>query len=465
MMRPRHMNGDGGRYPIEQIASTPLRQDPPRSEFISLEAEMSVLGAAMLDASACSQAVMHLRAEHFEGKFHRQIFQAIEKLFSEGQPVNYVTVLDTDPAIDSKYITEIDAALASIANVEYHARVVIEKWMERQASHLCRRAVSEIGSGDVLEIVDRLAYDLSALSIGTTRQTHVRYAVEEAKRRSAEWRQGKATDFAPTGPDGLDKAIGGFPVGELTTIAAMTGGGKTSLLVQCAFESAKRATATTKRGAVLVFSCEMTREQLAARGASNYARINIRQLRSDATQEDCDRYESSLGALAQLPIHIDDEPAPTLQHIVARCQHISATEGLVAVFVDYDEKVQTEGYSEELRVSAIARGLKDVAKRFQVPVIALSQYGRKPNMHSLWPENEWLRYSGKKEHESALILHWVWPKYWVDKGVDPAHVKGWNSLRPQLGYIRCTKNRFGPQRTTEVLFDETTTHFECVRPK
>src|SRR5690606_3888283 len=122
--------------------------------------------------------------------------------------------------------------------------------------------------------------------------------------------------------------------------------------------------------------------------------------------------------LAGLLIHIDDDPAPTFSRIAARCQQVQVTDGLAFVAIDYDEKIDSEGDTEELRVSAIAQGAKNLAKRFGVPVVSLSQYSKAAENSYGIPQDSWLRYSGKKLQESALVLHWYWPGFWIEnKGV------------------------------------------------
>lgn len=461
MQTPERLITDaGGRYPADQIAGAALRE-PVRPSLIALDAEREVLGAAMADPEACAYVVAEMRAEFFEGRHHRQIFEAIERLFAEGQPVNLMTILDTDASIGSDVVTDIYAGLSSTSNAEYYGVVVRQKWIERQAFRLLRGVMSEIGQSDILDLIDTLAHRLSGLSSGTSSQTHIKYAVEEAIARLHEWKAGRVTDRTPTGIYSLDAATEGYPVGELTTFAAQTGAGKTSFLVQSAVGIARREARAEKPRTVLVFSCEMGREQLAARAGSNASEVNLRHLRDGTSSDaDADRYENMLIELAQLPVHIDDAPNPTLTQIAGRCQYVASQgHGLAAVFVDYDEKVHTEGQSEELRVSAIAQGLKAIAKRFSVPVIALSQYGRQQNMHSRAPEDSWLRYSGKKEQESALILHWIWPKYWLNRGKSPESIYGYDKLGDARGWVRATKNRNGPTGQAELIFDERYTRF------
>jgi replicative DNA helicase len=208
----------------------------------------------------------------------------------------------------------------------------------------------------------------------------------------------------------------------------------------------------------------MAGSQIAQRAASQMARIDLRRLRSgEADAADYDDFTEAAGRLAQLDWHVDDRPQPTFAHIAARCQQVQATDGLSFVAVDYDEKIDSQGQTEEQRVASIARGLKDLAKRFGVPVVALSQYSRKASENTGVPSDHWLRYSGKKEQESALILHWYWPGYFIDKGMRPEEVQNYNPSvadgKHGRGWMVCTKNRFGRTGKTQLYFQPEYTRF------
>ncbi|NBB87039.1 MAG: AAA family ATPase [Bacteroidetes bacterium] len=419
-------------------------------------AERDVLGACLLDVQCCARAIELLRPDCFADRTHGHaaLFEIIERLFAEGAPVNMVTVSDVGFE-DAAYLADLTSQATAIpVQTERMARVVLEQHIARQCYVSWQRGLSRLKADeDVFEVMDDVHEETLSVRLGGSTNTHISNAIGEAMERTERWQQGERADMVPTGFYSLDRMLGGYAVGELTTVAAMTGAGKTSLLIHIAAAQAERlakAQASGKdSGAVLLFSAEMTAEQLVHRMAAARGQTDLRQLRGGQAQHD--HYEHHLDALSELTrleIHIDDDPQPTWSRIQARCQQLQATSGLAFVGVDYDEKIQSQGRTEELRVSEIAQGLKRLAKRFQVPVLALSQYSRKATAFS-WPDNDWLRYSGKKEHESAMILHWVWPDYWKQRGVDPydsdgsVRIAGYLEGRPEAGYLFCTKNRFG----------------------
>ena len=494
--RPIRIDEGTPGVPIEEMSGgrrrslnvLPMSQQAGRMPPQATEVEQSVLGAMLVDAEACARAVALLGPDEFYEPRHALVFGAAEELFASGRPVDLVTLTeelkrrgDYD-RVGGYYLTELTTHGWTAANVEYHARIVSEKALLRRFITAMTGAVGRAfdPTTDPFELLDRAARDVSDLVLGVARggDTHVRHAVAEALVRVEDWRAGRATDYAPSGFWGLDQRTGGLPVGEVTTLAAMTGAGKTALLgwsvrsVALAEVAAVRAGRRAAPRPVVVFSAEMSREQIAHRIASGIAGLDLNDLRSGrATEAEYRRYDAALGQLAGLEVHVDDEPEPTFTHIAARLTEVltraRAARGdadadgpeLALVGVDYDEKIHTEGRTEELRVSAIAQGLKVVAKRFRCPVLALSQYGRKEGMHRKRPDNSWLRYSGKKEQEAAQIIHWIWPRYWVDKGYSADSVYGYDAARPDRGYLFVSKNRQGAGADVALDFHPPTVSF------
>jgi len=433
------------------------------SAVTAIDLERQVLGSAMLDETACAQLVQHLEPAHMADtkNKHHKILATIHRLFSEGTQVNAYSVSQAGD-FDHKYLITLIKEVGSTVNVIPYSLIIKERWMARAAKRLFRKGDGRIDGGDdIFDILDDTQRELSSFALGHTGETHIRHAVELALKRTADWEEGNVTDFCPTGFYSLDGVIGGYPIGELTTLAALTGAGKTSLLTQIIKTLAK--VQANKDGenakAVLLFSAEMNKEQIAHKLASNEAGIDLYDLRNkDVDPQTYRKYSVILGKLCELNLHIDDEPAPTFSHISARCQQLQAQYGLAFVGVDYDEKIDTEGDSEELRVAAIAKGLKNLAKRFMVPVVTLSQYSRNASYKEA-PSDDWLRYSGKKQHESALILHWFYPAYWIKKGVQPEKIARYHECGDDAGYLICTKNRFGKTGKVKLQFQQEFTRF------
>ena len=446
-----------------------------------VDMERRVLGAAMLDVTAAATLRATFPAGRFADPEHIVIALAIERLAREGHAPSHDNLLSRElggDRLDFHALSAAHAVAGAPESIAHDIDLLNRAWAARALRDLIERgharardAVS--GKVDALAVAAALQQEITALTLQASgeaaRGTAVGLAVDEAQTRVDQWERGEATDYSPSGFYTFDRTLGGYPSAELTTLAGFTGSGKTALVCQIvrsvALAEAAKAGATGQRPApVVVFSAEMTREQLVQRIAAGMCGLNIRNLRArrDVTAEDYQTFRATLERIRPLPIEVDDEPAPTFAHIHARLSGFrqSAPDGRLAlVAVDYDEKVNTEGKSEELRVSAIARGLKDTAKRFNVAVLGLSQYSRQTNAHTMMPQDDWLRYSGKKEQESAMIVHWMHPGYWVEKGHKGEDVARYDFDRPERGYLVVTKNRFGPTGQVPLDFHAPTTSF------
>lgn len=428
----------------------------------AVDVEKSVLGAAMLDEEACAEAVDLCKPGFFTDRHndHEAIFNAICSLFRQGADVTLQTVQQEMDDPDPKYLMDLTAEVATTTGVEYEARILQEKWMARSARDVLQGARAHLDEGgDVFDTLGGVVQRLTQISMTESHDTHIERGAQQALERLQEWKEGTDSSIVPTGFPGLDDLIVGYPVGELTTFAAQTGAGKTSWIIQTVGTLARAWKGTDKT--VLVFSAEMDQEQIAHRAASQIARVDLRALRErKASEDEYSRFEEALGLISRLNLHVDDTPKPTLQHIRARCQRLDAQHDLSFVAVDYDEKIDTEAETEENRVADIARDSKALAKRFSVPWVNLSQYSRNSYDTGV-PQDGWLRYSGKKEQESALILHWYWPGYWVEsKGYDPLEVEKYDQSAPGRGWIYCTKNRItGGEGTTKLYFKPEHTRF------
>jgi len=409
---------------------------------VAYDLEQLLLGAAMIDQDACATVVDLCEPDFFADRQHqhREIFEAVAGLFEENGEAPLPAVQQELDA-GGTYLMDLTAEVPSTAGLEHSARVLQEKWMARRGREVLSKARAHLDDGgDVFDTLGGVIDRLTRISMTESDQTHIRHGAKKALDRLHEWKEGEVTDLVPTGFPGLDDICDGYPVGELTTFAGQTGAGKTSWIVQT-IGTLARAWKDEGR-ALLIFSAEMDKEQIAQKAAAQMAKVNLRELRRGAAdKEDYHRMEKALDLISSLRLHVDDTARPDMRHIRARCQRIDSQEDLGFVAVDYDEKVLGQGETEEQRVASIATGSKAMAKRLSVPWVNLSQYKRMQDPMGT-PSDHWLRYSGKKEQESALIMHWYWPGYWVqNKGKSPEQVPDYDPNNPGKGWMYATKNR------------------------
>ncbi len=429
-----------------------------KSEDRFATAERELLGSALLDETAAATVVSLMRAEMFSSPFRASVFSAVDSLLSSGERPNLVTVSGVVPG-KSYELSELASVVSSSGNEEFLARIVQEGYFGRKANEVAYQLQAAIRSGDdVFEAIDEAQEKLSNVTITTRSESLLSDYIELALAETARWRRGERTTFVATGIYSLDRRIGGYPVGVLTTLASHTGGGKTAFLVSSTAAYARRRPFVKKLNPPVVFSAEMPALQLFFRFASNEGELGHANLmigRGD--DESFDKFDASVRKLEGLRVYVDDNPRPTLSRIRAIVRRVVLREGGVGpIFVDYDEKVHTEGQTEELRVAKIAEGLNQIAKDFSVPIVALSQYSRAASKPGR-PDDSWLRYSGKKEAESGLILHWYWPHFWVRKGYKPAELDKYED--EESGLIIASKNRFGPTGDFNMIFNAAQSKF------
>ena len=350
------------------------------------------------------------------------------------------------------------------------------------------KKTGEIGA-HAMRIISGLITETNAAGL-----IHISEAVEAALAQADAIESGENVNFIKTGFYSLDRVTGGAPVGELTIFASISGMGKTSFALQLIRQMARIERRREEREgkaqrAVILFSIEMTLEQCMWRCAAGEAGHNLQELQREleATthlREDNPRraevlrqfgeVKDEMRLLSDLPVYLDADPEPTIEEIYTRCLQVQARqrargceegEEIAVIVTDYDEKVDVGAHhSEELRVSAISKGLKTLGKRLNAASVALSQYNSKPEDERRPGRDGDLRYSRKKHQEAHTILHWWWPAYFVRKG-DVGEAAALESLKwydpqhPKRGALLCTKNRNGSVGKIDLDFTAETTSF------
>lgn len=413
----------------------------------NLDAEAAVLSACMLHQVAIDRVQPLLRPEHCYSDANRVTLDAIYALHNAGEPVDIVSVANYLREREqigliggASYLAQISDATPAVAHVEAHASMVVEMWKGRQHIALSQKASVE------------------GYSPGTIPREAIREHIEALEALAAEDRQGGLVPLRSflrstlrtdhdvavkrgnlirirTGYDKLDAKIAGLHPGEVMIIGARPGQGKTALLLELAQrvagqqdQSTDLFTPPTEYG-VAVFELEMPRQQLAIRMACSHAGVNLATYRlGTLTPPQWHALEESCAALDPLPIWIDDTPAITLRDLRAKCRRLIAewsrpgapadrTRGipatparkLGAIFIDYLQlmKGREGAANREQEIAEISRGLKELAKELDVPVIALAQLNReveKRGTKDKRPQVSDLRDSGGIEQDADTII-------------------------------------------------------------
>jgi replicative DNA helicase len=422
--------------------------------------EEAVLGAIMLDKEAVITILDILKAESFYKETHQKIFNAISNLASKEFAVDLYTVTEELRATNELesvggpvYLTQLTSKVASAAHVEYHARIVSQKYIQRElirvATEIQNRSFDD--TYDITELLDYSEDSIFQIAEGNIKRevAPIHEVIKEAIKEIEE--AGKREDALvgiPSGFTKLDRLTSGWQKSELTIVAARPSMGKTAFALTMA-----RNMAIDHGKKVAIFSCEMSSIQLVNRLIVAETDIPSAKIKNGRLSEDeWKQLDSRIKRLVQAPIFIDDTPAITITELRAKCRRLMAQHKLDLVIIDYLQLMtgpQNSG-SREQEVSNISRSLKSIAKELNVPVIALSQLNRSAELRggSKRPQLSDLRESGAIEQDADMVLFiHRQDKFGIIEFEDGSSTKG-------IAEIILAKNRNGPVDDIRLRFRE-----------
>jgi replicative DNA helicase len=432
---------------------------PPQS----LEAEQSVLGALLIDRDAIVEVADFLRAEDFYRPANGSIFAAVLDLYERREPIDIVTVSETLERAGQLETIGGRTYLSSLANqtpTAVHAvpygRIVERKSVLRNLISAAGR-IAGIGYEDPAEIqeaIDRAERELFSVSqrrvvdgfSRLSRLLHDAYDRLDYLHAHRGEVSGIRTGFAD-----LDALTTGLQKSDLVVVAARPSVGKTSFALNIA-----EYAAVHDGKSVGVFSLEMSKEQLVLRLLSSVSNIDSQRLRSGYLEElDFARIAPAMNALSEAPMYIDDTPSISTMELRTKARRLQAESGLDLVIVDYLQLMQATSTSRDANrvqeVSEISRGLKALARELSVPVIALSQLSRQPEMReSREPRLSDLRESGAIEQDADLVV-FLWRE--KDRPAEEGDDEG------EVIKLKLAKHRNGPTGEIDLWFKKKQTRF------
>jgi replicative DNA helicase len=460
-----------------------------------LDAEGAVLSAVLLEPDAFDRVQEILRPEHFYADANRRIYEAILDLQTNGKPVDVVSVAGwlrdkgrLAQVGGTPYLAQLSDATPAVAHIEAHARTIREKWRVRQVISTCQHFAAEGygDTGDVQAFVDRAEqaiFDIARIPESSS-VVPVKDAIHTAfKILGDAQRRGGGITGIETGFTQLDRQCAGLHAGDLYIVAARPGMGKTAFVLNIAVNVAKprqvdvgaepspylEAPVEEPGYGVLFCSLEMPREQLAARLLASEAHVDMGRIRSGRMQrDDWNKLTDAASRLSRVPLWLDDTPALTLLDLRAKIRRLKAelkrSEGAAAakdlglVVVDYLQLMQgrRDAGSREQEISELSRGLKQLAKEMQVPVLALSQLNRAVETRTTKdkrPQLSDLRESGAIEQDADTIIFIYRDEYYFRDSPD----KG-------VAEIIVAKQRNGPTGKVLTKFSSEYTRFDNLAP-
>ncbi|GJG88631.1 replicative DNA helicase [Gemmatimonadetes bacterium T265] len=459
--------------PVDFSIAPPPRVDPykDRRPPYSLDAEVAVLGAMLLDQDAILRAGEHVDDTMFYQEGHRRVFRAMLSLSERGEVADPLTLAEElgrrgelEASGGKEYLAFLIDAVPTAANVEYHAKIVREKALMRRLIEVSTSVVTEAFEGRRMaaELLDEA--EAKIFQIGEAQNasnfTRIKELLWPAMERiEAQSRSGNAVTGVPTGYKDLDEMTSGFQPSDLVIVAARPSMGKTAFTLNIA-----QHVAITEQKAVAFFSLEMSKDSLVQRMLTSEARIDAQTLRKGRLRDDdFPRLARAAGILSHAPVFIDDTPGITVLEMRSKARRLKSDHGLDLIIVDYLQLMSgPTAENRQQEVSQISRGLKALAKELRVPVVALSQLSRavdqRAGAEKGRPVLSDLRESGAIEQDADLIMFLFREEVYAEREngqlKDPG-VEG-------KAEVIIGKQRNGPIGVVPLFFHKQYTRFESV---
>jgi replicative DNA helicase len=404
---------------IPREISESLGKLPPQA----IDLEEVVLGALMLEKNALNAVVEFLKPEHFYLETHKEIYTAIVDLFKSTEPVDMRTVVNQlrktgkiELVGGAYYIAELTAKVSSAANIEYHARVIMEMAIKRELIQVASQIQSDAyeDTTDVFELLDKTEQSIFQISDSNLRKNYdnMRNLMARAIQELQVLKEHKdGLTGVPSGFTELDRMTSGWQKSDLVIIAARPGMGKTAFVV-----SALRNAAVDFKIPVAIFSLEMASIQLVNRMISAEAELESEKIKKgNLAEHEWAQLVHKTSRLSSAPIFIDDTPALSILELRAKCRRLKAEHGIQIIVIDYLQLMRGEqGGNREQEIASISRSLKGIAKELSVPVIALSQLSRSVETRGgdKKPQLSDLRESGSIEQDADIVMFLYRPEYY-----------------------------------------------------
>lgn len=377
----------------------------------SLETEMAVLGAMMMEPEAMGLCLEYLDEDCFYHPAHRTLFRFLKTGFENNRPLDGVLLEQAlrdagqlDEIGGRQYLVDVYNSVASAANAEYYARVVKSKALLRGLIHAAGDILRDARTAgdDVDEVLDRSEQRIFEVTerkiVGEA--ADVRSILRQVM-NSLDLQGGRAITGLETGFYELDDLTRGLQDGEMIVLAARPSVGKSALALNIA-----EHVAVDLEKPVAFFSIEMSREALALRLLSSRARVDGQRLRKGTLSNDeAAKVRDAASRLYEVPLYIDDQPGLRIIDLRAKARRLVARHKIKLIIVDYLQ-LMTTGQREENRqveVASISRGLKSLARELHLPLLAISQLRRESEERNL-PRLSDLRESGAIEQDADVVM-------------------------------------------------------------
>jgi len=429
--------------------TVPAGKIPPQN----VDAEMSLLGAVLIDEETLADISEHVTPKDFYDKRHGLIYDAMMRLYEKHKPVDLLTLTDElkrkshiEEVGGSAYLTELTNYVPTAAHAETYAEMVQQKAIRRRLIK-ASGDIAEMGYDEehtTQELLEQAEAELFSVSDQSLKQdlVSIESILTESFDRMEELHRNKGQlRGVRTGYRDLDNMTAGLQRSDLIILAARPAMGKTTLVTNLAYN-----VATIAKQPVLFFSLEMSKEQLVDRMLSDASGVDAWNIRTgNLSDDDFSKLSEAMGEMAEAPIYIDDTPGVSVLEMRTKARRAAHEQPLGLIIVDYLQLMQGSGRSDGNRVqevSEISRGLKLLARELNVPVIALSQLSRSVESRSPQvPQLADLRESGSIEQDADIVM-FIYREAYYNPDTD----------RENITDLIIAKHRNGPVGKIELYF-------------
>ncbi|WBL26483.1 replicative DNA helicase [Zunongwangia sp. HGR-M22] len=411
---------------------------PPQA----VDLEEVVLGAMMIDKKGVDEIIDILHPDAFYKNSHKLIYEAIFKLFENTEAIDLLTVSNQlkkdgnfEKAGGDYYLIQLTQRVSSSAHIEFHARIILQKYIQRSLIKISSEIIEEAydESVDVFDLLDSAEAKLYEVTQGNIKKSteSAQSLVIQAKARIQEISNKEGLSGVPSGFDKLDELTSGWQPSDLIIVAARPGMGKTALTLSMA-----RNIAVGQGIPVAFFSLEMSSVQLITRLISSETGLSSEKLRTgNLEKHEWEQLNVKVKDLEKAPLFIDDTPSLSIFDLRAKARRLASQFGIKLIVIDYLQLMTAggtqKGGNREQEISTISRNLKALAKELSVPVIALSQLSRAVETRggSKRPLLSDLRESGAIEQDADIVSFIYRPEYykieeWDDEERSPTEGQG-----------------------------------------
>jgi replicative DNA helicase len=459
----------------------------------NIEAEQSLIGSVLFDNKVLEDLPTNFATRHFFDPLHATIFDACIFLIDNGRladPLtlkNYLKQDDLQRDMDiEKYLSELREGVVSLSKAKFYAEEIrncyVRRSLIRIGDELINKSVNptlDVTPDQEISNTEEQLYNLAEKDQINSGPLDFKSVLASATNQINEAynRKGKLSGI-DTGFSGLNRQLGGLNKSDLLVLAGRPAMGKTALATNIGFNAAK-SSKLEKNESILIFSLEMSAEQLAQRILAEQSTIDSHKLRSgDLNETEFSKLVSTQNDILNLPFFIDDTPAISVGQIASRARRLKRTHGLSLIIIDYIQLIQgskaSEAQGRVQEVSNITRGLKSLAKELNVPILALSQLSRAVEQREdKRPILADLRESGSIEQDADVVMFVYREEYYLDKSEptqrDNENQESFNerflkwqdrrNMAEGKAEIIISKQRHGPTGIVQVQFEAKFTRF------